>query len=85
MQMLLFSAAGVHNPQMGLTHIQMSAHQREHPSEHHTVQGLAIGIDELSARGLVVGVSTELSAHHTNGPVLKRLSHRGNGMVAHWY
>ena len=44
----------------------------------------------VSAMGLTaqessrsLDIRTELTAHHTDGPVLKRLSHRGNGMVAH--
>ena len=83
MQMITFTASGIHDPEVGLIQGQMPPHQGEHTTEHDGFQGDPLGIGQ-GATGELLGVGWGVSAaHKTDGPVLQRLCDRGNRMGAH--
>ena len=83
MQMITFTASGIHHPEVGLIQRQMSPDQGEHPSENNGFQGDPLGVSQRAA-GELLGIGWGINApHETDGPVLQRLGDRGNRMGAH--
>ena len=70
---------------MGPVHVEMAAHQCEHAAENNGIDLLSVGIHQMATGVLLFGFRPEDPSHDTDRPVLQRLGHRGNGMVAHQF
>jgi hypothetical protein len=70
---------------VGLAHVEMAPHQGEHPTQNNSIKLLTVSINQMTTGALIFRFRPEDPAYDTDRPVLKRLGHRGNGMVAHQF
>ena len=68
---------------MGNRQIQVTAHQGKQPTEHHGLNGSAVGAANQTTGELVAIGGFVDAAHHADGPVLQRFGDRGNGVLTH--